>query len=158
PGWGMETCCRGRGLCAVRPALGPLRWVEQASMLQDRVAIGHAGDVVGDRAGAAGGAVRGLGLAGDVAVLGGHEVYVAEERLEELLEHPARFGGHPEHLVVPVDVLPEELHELHMLLASSVAQADEGLRLRTDIVYGPGLGLFDPGTGGADEVDYYVVD
>ena len=62
----------------------PLPCIKKATVLQDRVAVRHAGDVVGDGAGAAGVAARLLAAASGIAVLGRHEVDVVQERIEEL--------------------------------------------------------------------------
>jgi hypothetical protein len=51
-------------------------------MLENRVAIGHAGDVVSNRASASGSAMCGFRLDRRVAVFYRHETYVLEKSLE----------------------------------------------------------------------------
>src|SRR6185436_13059304 len=94
-----------------------LPWLKKTTVFEYRVAIGHAGDVVGDGACAARGAARLLAAARGIAILGRHEVDVSAERVEELREHAARLSGHAQHLVVAVHALIEKLLELEMFRA-----------------------------------------
>ena len=71
---------------------GSLSGLEKSPVLENRVPVGHARDVVGDGTGAANFPVRALGLQSEIAVLGGHETHVFEESLEQLLQHASRLG------------------------------------------------------------------
>src|SRR6202034_2661293 len=116
------------------PPSGPLPRLEQPPVLEDRVPIGHAGDVVGHYPGAARWPAGGLGLSGLLLVLRGHESDVLKEGVEQLLKRPTRLGGHAQHLIVPVDMLPEVGLELQMLLLAALAQHRERLRLGAHLV------------------------
>src|SRR5213079_2569964 len=95
---------------------GALARLEQSPVLEDGEAIGHAGDVISDRASARGGSVRGFRAQRLVTVLRRHETRVLEKCLEQLLHHAPRLRSHAQHLVVPVDLLAQERLELQMLL------------------------------------------
>ena len=127
-------------------------------MLENRVPVRHASDVVGDRSGAAGGTVRTLGLQGEVAVLGRHEAHVLEEAFEELLDHPPRLGCHPQDLVVAIDVLAQEGLQLQMLLVAGVAQHRQRLGVHAYLIDRARLHLRQLSLRGPDEVDHQVVD
>src|ERR1700761_5586303 len=92
----------------------PLPRIKHPPMLQNRIPVRHPRDVIRDRPGAAGGALGGFGVQRQVAVFGGHETYVFEECHEERFQDAAGLGRHAEHLLVLVDALTEELHELGM--------------------------------------------
>src|SRR5882762_9462047 len=77
---------RNRG-CRERRS-GAFGRLEQSPMLEDRVAVGHPGDVISDCASTAGGCVRGFRLQRRVAVLRRHETHVLEKCLDKLLHHP----------------------------------------------------------------------
>ncbi len=127
-------------------------------MLQNRIPIRHPRNVIRHRASAPSPPLGGLGLQRQVPMLGRHETYVLEERPEERLENATGLGRHAEHLVVLVDALVEELHELDMFLAGGVTEADEGLREGTDVIDRAGTGLVEARLGGADEVDDDEID
>src|SRR6266404_1762741 len=137
---------------------GAFAGLEQSPMLEDRVAIGHPGDVISDCASSAGGSVRGFRLQRRVAVLRRHETHVLEKCLEKLLHHPPRLRGHAQHLVVAVDVLAQERLELQVLLAAGVAQHRQRQRLRAHFIDRARLRPRELGLRGADEVDHDVVD
>src|SRR5438105_15815020 len=73
---------------------GALARLEQSPVLEDGEAIGHAGDVISDRASARGGSVRGFRVQRLVTVLRRHETHVLEKCLEQLLHHAPRLGSH----------------------------------------------------------------
>src|SRR4029077_1202207 len=83
---------------------GALTRLEQSPVLEDRVAIGHAGDVISDCARARGGFREGFPAYRLVAVFRRHETHVLEKCLEQLLDHTLCLRSHTQHLVVPVDV------------------------------------------------------
>src|SRR5256885_12304009 len=79
-----ETARRGR-------RSGALTRLEQSPVLEEGVAIGHAGDVISDRASARGGSVCGFRAQRLVPVLRRHETHVLEKCLEQLLHHAPRL-------------------------------------------------------------------
>lgn len=137
---------------------GPFGGIQEAGVFADGETVGHAGYVVGDSAGSAVGAAGCFRGGGDGAVFGGQEVDVVEERLEQLPHHPAGFGGHPGDLVVPVEAVAEERHQLGVLLAACFAQRRKGRGLLADVVDGARLGGVDVGLGRGDQVGQDVVD
>src|SRR4030095_8041246 len=78
--------------------------VEQLALLLDVEAVGHAGDVVADHAGAAG-LVAALGAG---APLGGQHVRFGHEQLEHLRQDAAGLAGGGGGLSVPVTGLHPE--------------------------------------------------
>jgi len=127
-------------------------------VFEDRVAVGHARNVVGHGARPAGRATLRLADAGDVAMLLGHQAYVPVERAEELRQHPAGLRGHAQHPVVAVDALTQESLELLMGLEYRGAERDERLRPRSHLRDRGGPRLSNPCRRGVDDVDDDVVD
>src|SRR5580704_6996927 len=114
-------------------ASGSFARIEEPPMLEDRVTVRHAGDVIGHGACAAGLAMRGAEPRGVRGVLLGHEPRVALERLEQRGHHPAGLGGHALHLVVLVDAIAQEALERLVELLRLLAEADERRRERPHI-------------------------
>src|SRR4249920_3896241 len=73
---------------------------EQPPVLEYRVAVGHAGDVVGDGA-------RGVGARLRLEIRGQH-ARIREKCLKELAHDAARLGAHAHHAVMAVEVLVQE--------------------------------------------------
>src|SRR5258707_1377285 len=118
-------CSSRRRVSRLKAQSRPLPSIKHPPMLQNRIPIRHPRDVIRDRPGAAGGALGGLGLQRQVAMFGGHETYVFEERPEERFQDAAGLGCHAEQLVVLLDALAEELHQSGMLLGGGGVEARE---------------------------------
>lgn len=111
-------------------ASGPLRRVEEALVLEDREAVGHARDVVSHctctpwppRLGFH--ALRGL------LVLARQQLDVPEHRIEQLPHDATRLRGHAQHPVVAVEALTQVLLQFQVLRAGLVAEPEQRRRLR----------------------------
>src|SRR5580704_13964858 len=71
--------------------------IEQFAILVEREAVGHPGDIIGDHA------RQRLAIELDSAQhMPGHLARLAHIGLEQALEHPARFAGHPANPVMAI--------------------------------------------------------
>ena len=120
------------GLGRNGPGSGELRafgGVQEPAVFDDCEAVGHAGDVVGHSAGAAVGAAGFFCDGCEGAVFGGKQVDVVEEGIKQLAHDSAGFGGHADHLVVAVEAVAQERHQLGVLFPAGVTQGREGFGL-----------------------------
>ena len=83
-GLGRGLCGGGKGIGArtqqwVGLCLRAFPGVKEASVLEDRVAIRHASNVIGDGASTTGAAVSTFGVQGVISMFGRHETYVLEK-------------------------------------------------------------------------------
>src|SRR6185437_7973301 len=132
--------------------------IKQPAVFQDRVAIGHAGHVVGDAARAAGQPALLLGALCALVVFLGHEPGVAHEGGKQLADHAARLDRHTQHALVTIQMLAKKLLELAVLRKHAGTHADERPGLgahRLDIGGTHGTQLLD---AAVDDVDDHVVD
>jgi len=132
-------------------------------VLEDGVSVSHTCNVVGHRAGTAVRAQIGLGADRQFTVLGGHEIHVLEEGIEELPDDAAGLGRHAQHFVVPIDVLTQKLHQLHVLLRHAITQIGERVLVQPHVIDGAGLQIRESRLGRAnqihdDEVDHATDD
>ncbi len=73
---------------------------KQAPVLAHRVAIGHSGDVVGN-------GTRLIGFSHQL-VLGWEQSGIVHEGFEEILDDAPGLVGHPQNLIVVVQIVPQE--------------------------------------------------
>lgn len=120
-------------------------------MFQDQVAIGHAGDVVTDRAVVTDGASAASGLAADLA-------WVLEEVFEQLLKHADRalVGFVNDGVVVEVVVEVMAQFEVESLAAGAVA--NQRMPQAADIVRGLDLGFAHETFGRNDDIADLAID
>ena len=112
-------------------------------MLDDRVAVGHARNIIRYHSGFGGDPTGRLRGGGGGAVLVGQQVGVAEEDLEEFAEDTARLGGHPEHAVMAVDAFVQETLEFEVLGSQVGAHGDQGPTTAAHLVDVRGRALGD---------------
>src|SRR5690606_16222993 len=152
-------CARGganKKSCAARS--GQAKRIEEALVLGDGKAVGHAGDVVGHRPGAAGRALLGFERRQPRLLLGRQQQRVGEERLEQRGDDALGLAHHAVDAVVAVEVAEQETLEAAQLAPYRVAEADQRLRVPAHLIDIGDLGVLDGPMAGLDQVGDQVID
>nr|GEU28520.1 hypothetical protein [Tanacetum cinerariifolium] len=95
---------------------------DNAPVFADRVAVGHAGNIVGNLARLPAQVARSAGL---VLVIGRQQHRFRHEGIEQLAHDAAGLHAHAVDLVVAVQVLAQEALELGRILAHGIGKADQ---------------------------------
>src|ERR1700736_1561771 len=101
-------------------------------MLENGVAIGHARNVVRDRARASRRALHELQSRARRLVLVRHQGGIVEKYVEQLAHDATRLGRHAAYLVMLVHMFAQECLQSVIELARPVAKTDQRSRMRSD--------------------------